>query len=97
MGFTRSLPTRPDSPFEVLENPTLVNGWIERCSEGHNHPIGFYFWGGTWIVSALEQENMMSAMSPSGIVNPLSILLFTVIWTAGMAAMMFPAISRDSC
>lgn len=49
--------------------------------------------GVTWIVSALEQENMMSAMSPTGIVNPLSILLFTVIWTAGMAAMMFPAIS----
>ena len=49
--------------------------------------------GVTWIVSALEQENMMTAMSPTGIVNPLSVLLFTVIWTAGMAAMMFPAIS----
>ena len=49
--------------------------------------------GVTWIVSALEQEDMMSVMSPTGIVNPISILLFTIIWTAGMAAMMLPAIS----
>lgn len=35
----------------------------------------------------------MSVMSPTGIVNPISILLFTIIWTAGMAAMMLPAIS----
>lgn len=47
----------------------------------------------TWVVSGLEQENMMSTMSPTGLMNPLAILLFTVIWTAGMAAMMFPAIS----
>src|SRR5689334_17810960 len=49
--------------------------------------------GLTWVVSGLEQQNMMSVMSPTGIGNPLAILLFTVIWTAGMAAMMFPAIS----
>jgi predicted metal-binding membrane protein len=47
----------------------------------------------TWILSGLQQENMMTVMSPTGILNPFAILLFTAIWTAGMAAMMFPAIS----
>jgi predicted metal-binding membrane protein len=42
---------------------------------------------------------MMAAMSSSGrfsssiLLNPIAISLFAVIWTAGMAAMMFPAIT----
>src|SRR5919204_4437773 len=42
-----------------------------------------------WIAS-INQPDMMVAMTTY---NPLSISLFTVSWTAGMAAMMFPAIS----
>jgi predicted metal-binding membrane protein len=49
----------------------------------------------TWIVSGVQQENMMSSMMVvgDGSLNPAAISLFTAIWTAGMAAMMFPAIS----
>ncbi|HEU4448162.1 MAG TPA: DUF2182 domain-containing protein [Nitrososphaeraceae archaeon] len=42
-----------------------------------------------WIAS-INQPDMMVAMTTY---NPLSISLFTVSWTAGMAAMMFPAIT----
>src|SRR5215210_689875 len=42
-----------------------------------------------WIAS-INQPNMMVAMTTY---NPLSIALFTASWTAGMAAMMFPAIT----
>jgi predicted metal-binding membrane protein len=42
-----------------------------------------------WIAS-INQPDMMVAMTNY---NPLSISLFTASWTAGMAAMMFPAIS----
>ena len=42
-----------------------------------------------WIVS-INQPDMMVAMTSY---NPLSISLFTASWTAGMAAMMFPAIT----
>jgi hypothetical protein len=42
-----------------------------------------------WIAS-INQPNMMVAMTTY---NPLSISLFTASWTAGMAAMMFPAIT----
>ncbi len=42
-----------------------------------------------WIVS-IDQPDMMVAMTTY---NPLSISLFTASWTAGMAAMMFPAIT----
>lgn len=42
-----------------------------------------------WIAS-IEQPDMMAAMTTY---NPLSISLFTASWTAGMAAMMFPAIT----
>ena len=41
-----------------------------------------------WIAS-INQPDMMVAMTNY---NPLSISLFTASWTAGMAAMMFPAI-----
>lgn len=48
----------------------------------------------TWVVSGVQQENMMSSMMVVGdSLNPTAISLFTAIWTAGMAAMMFPAIS----
>jgi predicted metal-binding membrane protein len=52
-----------------------------------------------WVVAGLQQDNMMAAMSSSGrfsssiLLNPIAISLFAVIWTAGMAAMMFPAIT----
>jgi predicted metal-binding membrane protein len=42
-----------------------------------------------WLLS-LNQPNMMTAMTTY---NPLLISLFTASWTAGMAAMMFPAIT----
>src|SRR5919197_5247435 len=42
-----------------------------------------------WIAS-IQQPDMMVAMTSY---NPLSISLFTASWTAGMAAMMFPAIT----
>src|SRR5215207_7089315 len=42
-----------------------------------------------WIAS-IDQPDMMVAMTTY---NPLSISLFTASWTAGMAAMMFPAIA----
>ena len=42
-----------------------------------------------WIAS-IQQPDMMVAMSSY---NPLAISLFTASWTAGMAAMMFPAIT----
>jgi predicted metal-binding membrane protein len=42
-----------------------------------------------WIAS-INQPDMMVAMTTY---NPLSISLFTASWTAGMAAMMFPAIT----
>src|ERR671925_415573 len=45
----------------------------------------------TWIVSSQQYDTMMSTMMMFH--NPIALLLFTVIWTAGMAAMMFPAIS----
>jgi len=44
--------------------------------------------GLSWLISA-TQPNMMNVMMTY---NPVSVLLFTAIWTAGMAAMMFPAI-----
>jgi predicted metal-binding membrane protein len=42
-----------------------------------------------WIAS-INQPDMMAVMTTY---NPLSISLFTTSWTAGMAAMMFPAIT----
>lgn len=42
-----------------------------------------------WIAS-IEQPDMMVAMTSY---NPFAISLFTASWTAGMAAMMFPAIA----
>jgi len=44
--------------------------------------------GLSWLISA-TQPDMMNVMMTY---NPVSVLLFTAIWTAGMAAMMFPAI-----
>jgi len=44
--------------------------------------------GLSWLISA-TQPNIMNVMMTY---NPVSVLLFTAIWTAGMAAMMFPAI-----
>jgi len=42
-----------------------------------------------WIAS-IQQPDMMTAMTTY---NPVAISLFTASWTAGMAAMMFPAIT----
>src|ERR687886_23783 len=42
-----------------------------------------------WIAS-IQQPDMMAAMTTY---NPVAISLFTASWTAGMAAMMFPAIT----
>jgi predicted metal-binding membrane protein len=42
-----------------------------------------------WIAS-IQQPDMMTAMTTY---NPIAISLFTASWTAGMAAMMFPAIT----
>lgn len=44
----------------------------------------------TWIVSIWQYDAMMSSMM--AFYNPAALSLFVVIWTAGMAAMMFPAI-----
>ena len=46
---------------------------------------------GAWIASQAFQEEMMVAMATP--YSPMSIPLFAAVWTAGMAAMMFPAIS----
>jgi predicted metal-binding membrane protein len=45
----------------------------------------------TWLVPSQQYDTMMSTMMMFH--NPAALSLFTVIWTAGMAAMMFPAIS----
>ena len=45
----------------------------------------------SWVVGRAYQVDMMSAMMAP--FNPLAISLFVAVWTAGMAAMMFPAIS----
>ena len=45
----------------------------------------------TWLVSSQQYDTMMYTMMMFH--NPAALSLFTVIWTAGMAAMMFPAIS----
>src|SRR5215207_3326928 len=45
----------------------------------------------TWTISAQQYNIMMSTMMM--FYNPIALSLFTIIWTAGMAAMMFPAIS----
>ena len=44
----------------------------------------------TWLVSIWQYDAMMSSMMT--FYNPSALSLFVVIWTAGMAAMMFPAI-----
>jgi len=44
--------------------------------------------GLSWLISATQPDIMNVMMT----YNPVSVLLFTAIWTAGMAAMMFPAI-----
>jgi len=44
-----------------------------------------------WIVSLKQYDTMMSSMMM--FYNPVGLSLFTLIWTAGMAAMMFPAIA----
>ena len=43
----------------------------------------------SWVLSK-DQPDMMAAMMNY---NPLAISLFTISWTIGMAAMMFPAIT----
>jgi predicted metal-binding membrane protein len=43
-----------------------------------------------WIISVLHYDTMMSTMMMFQ--DPISLSIFTVIWTSGMAAMMFPAI-----
>jgi predicted metal-binding membrane protein len=43
-----------------------------------------------WIISVLHYDAMMSTMMMFQ--DPISLSIFTVIWTSGMAAMMFPAI-----
>src|SRR5919107_2963557 len=45
----------------------------------------------TWVLSAQQYDTMMDVMMI--FYNPTALSLFTVIWTAGMAAMMFPAIA----
>ena len=42
----------------------------------------------TWIFS-IDQPDMLHAMMT---LNPLAVTIFTISWTVGMAAMMFPAI-----
>jgi predicted metal-binding membrane protein len=44
-----------------------------------------------WIISVQQYNTMMSTMMM--FYNPIALSLFTIIWTAGMAAMMFPAIA----
>jgi predicted metal-binding membrane protein len=43
-----------------------------------------------WIISVLHYDTVMSTMMMFQ--DPISLSIFTVIWTSGMAAMMFPAI-----
>src|ERR1051325_4982757 len=43
----------------------------------------------SWILSKDQPDMMMAMMG----YNPIAISLFTVSWTIGMAAMMFPAIA----
>jgi predicted metal-binding membrane protein len=45
----------------------------------------------TWLVSIWQYDAMMLSMM-TFYHNPAALFLFVVIWTAGMAAMMFPAI-----
>lgn len=45
----------------------------------------------SWLVSRVFQVEMMSATSTP--YDPVAVSLFVAVWTAGMAAMMFPAIS----
>jgi predicted metal-binding membrane protein len=45
----------------------------------------------TWFVSIWQYDTMMSSMM-TFYYSPVALSLFVVIWTAGMAAMMFPAI-----
>ena len=45
----------------------------------------------TWLVSIWQYDAMMSSMM-TFYYNPAELSLFVAIWTAGMAAMMFPAI-----
>lgn len=42
-----------------------------------------------WLFSISQPEMMMETMMT---LNPIALLIFTVSWTVGMAAMMFPAI-----
>lgn len=44
----------------------------------------------SWSAAQLFEQDMMLAMGR--VENPLSLSIFTSIWTVGMAAMMFPAI-----
>ena len=44
-----------------------------------------------WLVSIQQYDTMMYTMMM--FYNPISLSIFTLIWTTGMAAMMFPAIS----
>jgi predicted metal-binding membrane protein len=44
-----------------------------------------------WLVSIRHYDTMISTMMT--FYNPIALSVFTLIWTAGMAAMMFPAIS----
>jgi predicted metal-binding membrane protein len=44
-----------------------------------------------WVMTVQHYDTMLSTMMKFQ--DPLSLSIFTVIWTAGMAAMMFPAIS----
>lgn len=44
-----------------------------------------------WLVSIQQYDTMMSTMMM--FYNPIALSIFTLIWTTGMAAMMFPAIS----
>ena len=45
----------------------------------------------TWLLSIWQYDAMMSSMM-SFYYSPAALSLFTIIWTAGMAATMFPAI-----
>jgi predicted metal-binding membrane protein len=46
-----------------------------------------------WVISVQQHDTMMSSMMMITFYSPTSLLLFTAIWTAGMVAMMFPAIA----
>ena len=48
--------------------------------------------GLAWILSFVTTDTMMNTMIMTVDYNLLNISLFTVIWTSGMIAMMFPAI-----